>query len=81
MLDLGVFTDPMDEFDIVWPKLVVLSEKEKAEIGEIRTRALVTYADSIMASQLVPQGSFLKRELGYSESELELLEDMNSDLT
>jgi len=72
LISVNVLSTPKDGYHVEWPAAVVLSEKDKAEIGKIHTEALSMYVNSIGASDLVPPEVFLKRELGMSDAEIEL---------
>lgn len=72
LIRLGVISAPKDgEYHIEWKPLIVLSEKEKAEIGEIKTKTLKTYLDTPGAEFLVPHETFMVSTLGYEEEETE----------
>lgn len=73
MISFGILPEPKSgEYFISWDPLVVLSEKEKAEIAKLRTDSLATYVNSPGADAIIPVESFLDM-LGFSEEEIELM--------
>lgn len=79
LISADVLKAPKEEYYIEWPPALVLSEKDRAEIGKIHTDSLATYTNSIGASDLMPPEIFLKRELGMSDAEIELATNIIED--
>ena len=75
-IDLGVIASPKDGYTVVWDPLVVLEEKDKAEIGRLRTESLSQYVSTLGTESIVPTDLFLKRELSYSDEEIELANEV-----
>lgn len=65
LVGLGVLPAPSDgEYEIEWEHEDGLSEKERAEIGKIRTETLAAYSNAINAPAIVPETEFRERFLG-----------------
>lgn len=65
LVALGILEAPSDgEYEIDWEHEDGLSEKERAEIGKIRTEALATYSNAINAPAIVPETEFRENFLG-----------------
>ena len=76
LIDLGVLHNPRKGYTVVWEPIVVLEEKDKAEIGRLRTESLAKYVSTPGTESVVPQDMFLKRELSYSDEEIELANEL-----
>ena len=76
LIALGVLPTPTTDYTVTWDPLVVLEEKDKAEIGRLRTEALSQYVSTPGASTVVPENLFLKRELSFSDEEIELANEL-----
>lgn len=76
LIFLGVLPRPTSGFSVTWSPLVVLEEKDKAEIGKLRTESLSKYVETQGSENIVPVDLFLKRELSYSDEEIELAREM-----
>jgi len=79
LIDFNVLPQPDDSFYIEWEPLLVLSDKEKAEIGKIHTETLSKYLETIGGTELIPPELFLSRELGMSTAEIELAKNIIED--
>lgn len=72
MMEYGVL--PMvEDYDVEWPDLFSLSEKDKTEIGAKRSTALKDYVAVPDAQNVVPPDSFLREFLGFDEDQVELI--------
>lgn len=59
LIMLGIIPPPSTgSYLVEWPMSSGLSEKEKAEIGEIKARALATYSNAIGADMIMPVEEF-----------------------
>ena len=63
-----------DGYTIKWQDLFAPSEKDKVDIGKVRSEALSKYASSPMAEATIPPEVFLEFFLGLDEAQLELIE-------
>ncbi len=77
LIAVKVLPDPKgSEYTIEWPDLLAPGDKEKAEVGKIRSEALKNYADSIGAEDIVPPEIFYKTILHLSVEEIEKIESI-----
>ena len=58
------------DFQVDWEALFQKGAKEAAEVGEITTRGLVAYADSMSASDFIPEDFYLSQILGFSQEQI-----------
>jgi len=72
LISVGVLSIPKEGYNIEWPATLILSDKDKAEIGKLHAETLSIYVNSFGGSDLIPPEIFLKRELGMSDAEIEL---------
>lgn len=72
LIFIGALPSPKDGCSVTWGPLVVLEEKDKAEIGRIRSDALSKYLSTPGAEYLVPPEMFMKRDLGFTDEEMSL---------
>lgn len=63
-----------NDYDIVWPEVDMLSEKDKAEIANVNTRSISEYVKS-GADVLIPPFEYLTMVLGMDEDEAEAIVD------
>lgn len=78
LIESGVLPAPGNSngFSIAWPDIEAQSDKEQAEIGEIRAKALQAYVTS-GAHVVVPPMQFLVNFLGFTEEEaIQMLEEV-----
>lgn len=79
IISLGVIASPASgEYFIEWEPLLILSEKEKAEVANLKTTALKTYLESIGGSDIIPVETFLGM-LGFSKEEIDLMLTIGTD--
>ena len=71
----GVLPAPKIDYTVEWQDLFAQSDKEKAEVGNVRATAIKSYASAPGAEMVVPPASFLKICLGLSDEENELVEE------
>lgn len=70
----GVLPPPKDEYSVKWQDLYAMSDKEKAEVGEIRARAWKEYAMSM--STALPPEAFFEYFLGFDDEQIEIINEM-----
>ena len=68
------------EYFILWADIFAPSEKQKAEVGEIRAKAMKAYADSLFASEILPPKLAYKILLGLTEEQSQELIDEVGDV-
>lgn len=76
LVEVGVLTKPSEGYTVRWPDLLTPSDKEKAEVGAIRAKALKDYVDSIGAADTLPSNMFLKHMLHFTPEEIEQINEM-----
>jgi len=65
-----------DGFSIIWKPVFEKSDKEKAEVGEIRAKALNQYAAQPMAESIVPPEAFYEYFLGFDRDQIDMITEM-----
>lgn len=68
------------EFEIKWPPIAVPSEKERAEIAEIKTKAISGYFNALDAFDFIPLEIFLKEVLELPNELIGKILDMTKDV-
>lgn len=76
LIKVGVLIEPKKGYTVNWPDLLTPSDKEKAEVGQIKSKALKDYVDSIGAADILPPEIFLRRILHFTPDEIEQIEAM-----
>ena len=71
----GVLPAPKVDYTVEWQDLFAQSDKEKAEVGNVRATAIKSYASAPGAEMVMPPASFRKICLGLSDEENELVEE------
>jgi len=74
LIKLKALSTPQKGYQCIWPDLMQSSEKEKAEVGEIKSRTLGNYANSIGADTVVPRETFLTDIMGMSKEKVEQID-------
>ena len=74
LIGVGVLPNPKDEYTAVWPDLLVSSDKDRAEVGVARSKALKDYVEAIGAQDILPPSIFLQKILGLTQEELDQIE-------
>lgn len=68
----GVLPEPSTgDYQVVWLDLFAPSDKDKAEVGKIRSDALKDYANDPIAQSIVPPEAFFEWFLGLDEDQRE----------
>lgn len=70
LISVGALPKPVEGYSVDWPDLMAPGEKEIAEIGEIRSKALKAYVEAIGADVIVPPDIFLRKILGFSQDDI-----------
>lgn len=65
-----------EEYGVKWQDLYAMSDKQKAEVGQIRAMAIKEYSTSPTAEDLMPFDAFLEFCLGFSDDQIELIREM-----
>lgn len=67
-------TDTVRLYQIKWQDLWSISQKDKAELGQLRAQSLNAYLNTPMAFEILPPEMFFKLILGLDDSDVELIE-------
>lgn len=76
LVRVGVLAEPKDGYTVDWPDILTASDKEKAEVGQIRAKALKDYVDSLGAADILPPDVFLRHMLHFTTDEIEQINAM-----
>jgi hypothetical protein len=75
-ISIGLLPPPeKNEFFVDWPPLITTSDKEKAEIAEINTKALEKYCNSPMMQSIIQPEMYLEKIMGFTKDESDLMID------
>jgi len=74
LISIGILSKPKEEYTAVWPDLLVSSDKDIAEVGVARSKALKDYVEAIGAQDILPPSIFLQKILGLTQEELDQIE-------
>lgn len=75
----GILPKPAKEYSVQWENLFMVSDKDFAAVGEVRSRALKNYADSPLAQQIVGDKAFMEFFLGLTQEQIELIQQMSGE--
>jgi len=71
-IEYGIIAPPKEgEYTVKWTDIFSLDDKTRAEIGEIRSRALAQYGNSPYAPEIMPVDSYLREIIGFSKEQIE----------
>ena len=76
MIAHQVIPEYSDKYTVQWTDLYAPSEKDKADIGRVRTQSLKEYASEPGAEVMMPFPAFLEHFLGMSKEQVELIGEM-----
>ena len=76
LVKVGVLEEPTEGYTVKWSDILTPSDKEKAEVGQIRAKALKDYVDSIGAGDVLPPEVFLRHMLHFTPDEIEQINAM-----
>lgn len=75
----GILPPPKDDYTVKWKDLRTPSDKDKAEVGNVRATALKSYASTPQAENIVPPDAFYRFFLGLSPEDIELISEMKEE--
>jgi hypothetical protein len=75
LIQVQLLPTPTEGYSVTWPPLVVLGEKDKADIAQIRATTLSTYANSLDAQQILPPDIFLEEIMGFDRDTIDRIEE------
>ena len=70
MMELGILPQSKT-YSALWYSLYEVSNKDKADIGKVRTEALSSYNANPMTAEMMPPQMFFKHFLGLSDEQIE----------
>ena len=80
LIDYKVLPEPEGgEYNTEWPSLRESSPKEKAEVGEIRARAIKEYLSAPGGTDLLPWEDFLRTCMGFDEETIHNIQQRAED--
>lgn len=68
MIEVGVVSEPQEDYTVDWPDLLTKSDKDKADVGKTLTEMLVAYVNSLGADVVVPEEVFQEMFLGFDQN-------------
>jgi hypothetical protein len=80
LIAVKILPEPSEDYTVEWPDLLAPGDKDKAEIGEIRAKALKAYVDSIGADDVLPPSIFLEKMLGFTDEEIQEIEELHETM-
>jgi hypothetical protein len=82
LMNAGVLPEPLDldvGYEVTWPDLFTLGEKDKADVGSKRANAISSYAREPMAETMVPLEGFLRYVLRMDDNEVKHILEMQEN--
>jgi uncharacterized protein len=73
LISVGVLPTPSKSYDVYWSPVHIMNEKERAEIARTKTDAIIKYAGTIGADEVIPPEIFLKDILGLGDDKVSLI--------
>jgi len=77
-IELQILPEPATDYDVDWSDLFAISEAQQVEIGLKRATALNQYSSNGISQQIVSPEAFLEYFGGFSQEDIELIQEMNS---
>lgn len=74
MIEFGILPQPVEPYEVEWPPLVAMGQKEEVDIARVASEAIAKYAGTPGADMIVPVKVFLKKFLKFNQVELEEVE-------
>lgn len=71
LIDVKILPTPVDGYSVEWSDLMAPSDKEVAEVGAVRAKAIKDYLSSPGADIFVPPEAFLRKVLGFTQDEID----------
>lgn len=76
LITLGVLPSPKEDYTVEWPDLLAPGDKEKAEVGKIRSESIKNYANAPGADMIVPPEMFYKKVLDLTDEEIKQIDEI-----
>lgn len=81
LISVKILPEPSEgEYIVEWPDLLAPGDKDKAEIGLVRAKALGTYSNAIGAEDILPPSFFLDKGLGLTDEEIQEIEMLHKKM-
>jgi hypothetical protein len=75
LMEFGILPESSDGYSVEWEEMFSQSDKEKAEIGRVRSESLSKYAAS-GAESVMPFESFLEYFMGFNKDQIDIVVEM-----
>lgn len=72
MMEYGILQE--QEYEVDWQELAGMTDAERAALMQTRVTTLKTYADSMNATNIIPEKIFLRTMLGLNDNEIAEIE-------
>jgi hypothetical protein len=76
--EVGILPE-VKSFRVVWPEDNMMDTKEQADVARVMTEALCRYADSPLASSIMPFDQFMLRVLAYDSDVVRVIMEATQD--
>jgi len=81
LIDYKLISKPSSgEFEVDWEALFQKGAKEAAEVAKITTEGMVAYADSLSASDFIPEEFYLSQVMGFSQEQITKLNVIKANI-
>lgn len=74
-IEFGALPEPADDYGVQWASLYEQSDKEKAEVGKLRSEALKNYSSVPVNQDVIPPEAFFQLFLCLTEDQIELVNE------
>lgn len=76
-IEYGALPKPSTgDYQVRWEDLFAISDKDRAEVGRIRSTALKEYTQNVSAEVVVPPKAFFRYFLGLTDDEIENVQEL-----
>lgn len=76
LIEYGVLPQPVEEYVVMWFDLFAKSEKDRVDIGKVRSEALRNYLADPLIQSIVPPTAFFELFLGLTQDQIDLVNQM-----
>jgi len=80
LISYSVLKEPKDGYAVEWSDLMAPSDKEVADVGATRAKALKDYVDSDGGDMVLPPEVFLRKGLGLTDDDVEVINEQIADI-
>ena len=76
-IEFGALPEPATgDYQVRWEDLFAISDKDRAEVGRIRSTALKEYTQNVTAELVIPPKAFFRYFLGLSDDQIDAVEEI-----